>query len=188
MTFFDHKKSKFGFFAFLASSLYLAVVANPSAKPTLPYKFRYTGGLVDCGSYCEGNEIHARWIVDNGITSGVFKWQYRDTSIPDDTWHPLPDGRIEYGQHFHVVANAEHFEIMCWPVFDAGPTVVTNGVYHLAGAMHPMTGEEDLWLTPQTEIRSDFRLLHHLPIIPTELYRMFIERHIENKTETEEEK
>lgn len=180
-------KSKRGMFGFLVFSIFLTVVANPSAKPpSTTWKFRFTGGLVDAGSeILYGNELHARWIVDSGLTSGIFKWQYRDTSIEGDEWHPLPDGRIEYGRTFAVVPNADHFEIMCWPQFDAGPTVVTNGVYHLSGAMHPMTGEEDLWLTPQTEIKADKRSIYAVPtapysqIIPSELIDQFILEEIE---------
>lgn len=168
----------------------LAVIATlyGGSKAVQQVSFRFEGGLHDAGSSSSGNLVTARWSYEDEVRFDVFKWQWRYPRLVDSTgqehageWHSLPDELVLNGRATAVIEPHEGgIEIVCWAVHTVGPTVVTNGVYHLSNVMHPMTGDPEKWITPATPIKADDKYLsgdHKPPVIniPTELIERFLE-------------
>lgn len=172
------------------------MIAHGGTKPPLPshaWRFDFSAPLLDNGSTCSGDEIHAKWTVSEEARFYIFKWSYRDRTLKDalgtpivDSWHPLPDSICNMLEAVATVPNAENMEVCCWAVLPVGPQVVTNGVYHLNGVYKSMDDTKGKYVAPGVPIRNETRRLNPLPtmfVIPAEL----IEQLNQNiKTEEEE--
>lgn len=168
----------------------LAVIATlyGGSKAVQQVRFRFEGGLSDAGSSASGNRVTARWSYEDEVRFDVFRWQWRYPRLVDATgaeyageWHQLPDALVVDGTASAIVEPHDGgIEIVCWAVHDFGPTVVTNGVYHLSNVMHPIGGDPEKWITPATPIKAGDKYLsgdHKPPVIaiPTELIDKFLE-------------
>lgn len=171
------------------------MIAHGGTKHVPTWRFVFSRPLLDAGSYCAGNEIHAKWRVSDEARFYVFKWSYRDRTLKDatgasiaDSWHPLPDSICNMLEAVATVPNAENMEVCCWAVMPVGPQVVTNGVYHLNGIYQSMDDVRGKFVAPGVPIYGEEKRLNPLPkiepiIIPSEL----IDQLNENiKTEVEE--
>ena len=129
--------------------------------PPTTWSFRFGEGLVNAASRIEGDVIEAKWMfTSEAYRWHTFRWSYR-LHLTDATgaayvtdWVALPDGVVNDCRAVARVENAAFAEVMCWAVINVGPQVVTNGVYHLAGPMHPMSGDPEKFVTPTVPIRA----------------------------------
>ena len=157
-------------------ALAIAATIFGGSKPAQIWRFRFESGLYDAGSSAVGNEVTVRWNYDDEVKYDVIKWSWRYAALPDATgaeyageWHALPDALVIDRSATAVIEPHEGgVDILCWAVHTVGPTVVTNGVYHLSNVMHPIEGDPEKWLTPTTPIKADDEYLSGNPPPPTE--------------------
>lgn len=171
-------------------ALAIAATIYGGSKAVQMWRFRFEAGLSDAGSSAVGNEVTVRWSYKDEVKYDVFKWSWRYAKLTDATgaeyageWHSLPDALVIDRSATAIIEPHEGgVDILCWAVHTVGPTVVTNGVYHLSNVMHPIEGDPEKWLTPTTPIKADDEYLSGNPppppepiYIPAELINKFLE-------------
>lgn len=171
-------------------ALAIAATIYGGSKAAQAWRFRFEAGLYDTGSSSVGNIVTVRWGYSTDIKFDIFRWAWRIARIADATgaeapgeWHQLPDALVIDRTATAVIEPDEGgIEIVCWAVHTVGPTVTTNGVYHLSNVMHPLDGDPEKWLTPTIPIKADDRYLSGNPPpppepinIPEELINQFLE-------------
>lgn len=108
------------------------------------WRFTYSNGVSDAGSYATNDLAHAVWTYNPSYGIYTFRWAYRDLTITNETgvcidvWHYLPDALVSDGMADAIVQNATNMEYTCYALYVPPPAVVTNGVYHLEGVSRSM--------------------------------------------------
>lgn len=124
------------------------------------WRFEYSIGVSDAGSYCTNDLICARWDYNIAAIGCTLRAAYQDLTITDgegrctDPLHQLPDASVIEGFHNWVVPNATNMRVIVYATYVPPPTVHTNGVYHLNGVMSSMDETPGKYVTPGVPIRA----------------------------------
>jgi len=159
-----------------------------STKPvTHLWRFEYTNGVTDNGSYCSNDLICASWTYTPAAMEYTLRAAYQDLTITNalgqcvDSLHQLPDALVRDSSHVWTVQNATNMRVVVYAQYVPPPAVTTNGVYHVNGVMRsidttnsPMpkyvTPGVQIWVnleTGETEILTPTNRPPSVPLLQT---------------------
>lgn len=138
----------------------IAAILYGGTKPTVTrlWKFEYTNGVSDNGSYCTNNEIRASWSYNLAAMEYTLKAYYQNLTITNasgtctDSLHSLEDCLVKDCNHLWYVDDATNMRVVVYAQYVRPPAVHTNGVYKLSGVMKAYDGSEK-YITPGVQVR-----------------------------------
>ena len=121
--------------------------------------FLWDAGLSDNGSYGTNDMLSVAWDYADYLANDTIYIDMRETGSTNK-WQRFWSGPVSDGSVFGYVEGATNYTVYAWTAYVPPDTVVTNGVYHISGVMHPMDeANTNAWITPATPIRANGRTL-----------------------------
>lgn len=159
----------------MAGPFICKMISFGGSKPTPSHlwRFEYTNGVTDNGSYCTNNQICARWTYNLAAMEYTLRAAYQDLTITNatgqcvDPLHQLPDAMVRETAHVWEVANATNMRVVVYAAYVPPPAVHTNGVYHLNGVMPSMDETPGKFVTPGVQIHMNLETSESWIITPT---------------------